>query len=69
VSKNQPKLCIFKLFNTCHVYERSKINNMEFGSLEWIQSLCTLCVKTVYARRFKKTNRLMASKYSVVNTL
>jgi hypothetical protein len=64
----EAKPCIFKLFNTCHVYERSKIN-MEFGSLEWIQSLCTLCVKSVYARRFKKTNRLMASKYSVVNTL
>ena len=65
----QPKPCIFKLFPSCHVVERSKTNNIEFGSLEWIQSLCTLCVKTVYARRFKRPNRLVFSKYSVVNTL
>jgi hypothetical protein len=66
---SQPKLCLFKLFNVCHVYERSKINNMEFGSLEWIQAVCSMCLKSVYARRFKKTNRLVFSKYSVVNTL
>ena len=69
MSKNQPKLCIFKLFNTCHVYERSKINNMEFGSLEWIQTVCSVCIKSVYARRFKRLGRLTMSKYSVVNTL
>jgi len=64
----QPKLCIFKLFNICHVYERSK-TSIEFGSIEWIQAICSMCVKSVYARRFKRPSRLMMSKYSVVNTL
>ena len=66
--EQQPKLCIFKLFNQCHVYERSK-TNIEFGSIEWIQAVCSMCVKTVYARRFKRPARLQMSKYSVVNTL
>jgi hypothetical protein len=65
---SEPKLCIFKLFNTCHVVERGKVN-VEYGSIEWIQSLCTLCIKSVYARRFKRPGRLTMSKYSVVNTL
>jgi hypothetical protein len=64
----EAKPCIFKLFNTCHVVERGKVS-VEYGSLEWIQTICSMCIKSVYARRFKKTNRLMASKYSVVNTL
>jgi hypothetical protein len=64
---SQPKPCIFKLFNTCHVAERGKVN-VEYGSLEWIQMLCTVCIKSVYARRFK-AKRFMLSKYSVVNTL
>jgi hypothetical protein len=62
------KQCIFKLFNTCHVVERSN-SGLEFGSLEWIQTICSMCIKAVYARRFKRHSRLMASKYSVVNTL
>jgi hypothetical protein len=66
---DQPKLCLFKLFNVCHVAERGKINNVEFGSLEWIQAICSMCIKSVYARRFKRPSRLMLSKYSVVNTL
>jgi hypothetical protein len=61
----EPKPCIFKLFTNCHVAERSKVN-VEYGSLEWIQMLCTVCIKSVYARRFK-TKRFM--KYTVVNTL
>ena len=68
MSKNQLKLCIFKLFNTCHVVERSKVN-VEYGSLEWIQTICSVCIKSVYARRFKRLGRLTMSKYSVVNTL
>jgi len=67
MSNHQPKPCIFKLFNICHVVERSN-TGLEFGSLEWIQSLCTLCLKSVYARRFKR-NRFAFNKYSVVNTL
>jgi hypothetical protein len=67
--EQQPKLCIFKLFNQCHVAERSKINNVEFGSLEWVQAICSMCVKSVYARRFKRPARLQMSRYSVVNTL
>jgi len=66
---DQPKLCVFKLFNQCHVVERSKISNVEYGSIEWIQGICTICIKSVYARRFKRPNRLVFSKYSVVNTL
>jgi hypothetical protein len=66
--EQQPKLCLFKLFNVCHVYERGKIN-IEFGSVEWVQAICSMCVKSVYARRFKSTRRLQMSKYSVVNTL
>jgi len=66
--EQQPKLCLFKLFNVCHVAERGKIN-VEFGSLEWVQAICSMCVKSVYARRFKRPSRLMMSKYSVVNTL
>jgi hypothetical protein len=64
----QPKLCLFKLYNICHVYERGKIN-IEFGSVEWVQTICSMCVKAVYARRFKRPARLQMSKYSVVNTL
>jgi hypothetical protein len=67
VSK-QPKLCIFKLFNVCHVVERGKIN-IEFGSVEWVQTICSMCIKSVYARRFKRLGRLAMSKYSVMNTL
>jgi len=66
--EQQPKLCLFKLFQNCHVYERGRIN-IEFGSLEWVQAICSMCVKSVYARRFKRPSRLMMSKYSVVNTL
>jgi hypothetical protein len=65
---SQPKLCLFKLFTVCHVAERSN-TGLEFGSLEWIQAICSMCVKSVYARRFKRPNRLTMSKYSVVNTL
>jgi hypothetical protein len=68
MSDQPPKLCLFKLFSKCHVAERSKIN-VEFGSIEWIQAVCSMCVKTVYARRFKRPARLQMSKYSVVNTL
>jgi hypothetical protein len=68
VSKSQPKRCIFKLFNVCHVAERSNVN-IEFGGLEWIQTICSICIKSVYARRFKRLGRLTMSKYSVVNTL
>jgi elongation factor P--beta-lysine ligase len=67
--EQQPKLCLFKLFQNCHVYERGRINNVEFGSLEWVQAICSMCIKSVYARRFKSTRRLQMSKYSVVNTL
>jgi hypothetical protein len=66
------KPCIFKLFKLCHVYERANVTNankVEFGSIEWIQMLCSMCIKSVYARRFKSKMRLMGSKYSVVNTL
>ena len=62
------KPCIFKLFNRCHVAERAKLS-LEFGSIEWVQIMCSMCIKSVYARRFKRTLRLQASKYSVVNTL
>jgi len=68
MSNHQPKPCIFKLFNICHVVERGKVN-VEYGSIEWIQGICTICIKSVYARRFKRPNRLVFSKYSVVNTL
>jgi hypothetical protein len=68
VSNNQLKPCIFKLFNMCHVVERGNVN-VEFGSIEWIQTICSMCIKAVYARRFKRPNRLTMSKYSVVNTL
>jgi hypothetical protein len=66
--EQQPKLCLFKLFQNCHVAERSKIS-VEFGSIEWVQAICSMCIKSVYARRFKRPSRLMMSKYSVVNTL
>ena len=62
---SQPRLCIFKLFTVCHVAERGNVN-IEFGSLEWIQAICSMCIKSVYARRFK-AKRFM--KYTVVNTL
>jgi len=62
------KPCIFKLFKLCHVVERANAK-LEFGSIEWIQVMCSMCIKSVYARRFKRTLRLKASKYSVVNTL
>jgi hypothetical protein len=68
LNMSKPKSCIFKLFNTCHVVERSN-SGLEFGSLEWIQTICSMCVKSVYARRFKRPARLQMSKYSVVNTL
>jgi hypothetical protein len=67
--EQQPKLCIFKLFPYCHVYERGRIDNVEFGSIEWIQAVCSMCIKSVYARRFKRPARLQMSRYSVVNTL
>jgi len=63
------KPCIFKLFKSCHVAERANANKIEFGSLEWVQMICSMCIKSVYARRFKSRMRLMGSKYSVVNTL
>ena len=62
------KPCIFKLFKLCHVYERANAK-VEFGSLEWVQMICSMCIKSVYARRFKSRMRLQGSKYSVVNTL
>jgi hypothetical protein len=65
----EAKPCIFKLFSNCHVVERSKISNVEYGSLEWIQAVCSMCIKAVYARRFKRPGRLTMSRYSVVNTL
>jgi hypothetical protein len=62
------KPCIFKLFAECHVVERANVK-VEFGSIEWIQMICSMCIKSVYARRFKSKLRLQGSKYSVVNTL
>ena len=67
MSENE-KLCIFKLFKLCHVYLRANMK-IEFGSLEWVQNICSMCIKSVYARRFKSKLRLRGSKYSVVNTL
>jgi len=64
-AKVEAKPCIFKLFNTCHVAERAKVDGVEYGSIEWIYLLCTICIKAVYARRYKKPTR----KYTVVNTL
>jgi len=64
----EAKPCVLKLFNQCHVLERGKLN-VEFGSIEWLQTVCTLCIKAVYARRFKRPSRLQLSKYSVVSTL
>jgi len=65
---SEAKPCLLKLFQNCHVAERGKIN-VEFGSIEWLQAVCTLCIKAVYARRFKRPSRLQLSKYSVVSTL
>jgi hypothetical protein len=65
---SEAKPCLLKLFQNCHVHERGKLN-VEFGSIEWLQAVCTLCIKAVYARRFKSPRRLTMSKYSVVSTL
>jgi hypothetical protein len=65
---SEAKPCLLKLFQNCHVAERGKIN-IEYGSLEWLQVVCTLCIKAVYARRFKSQRKLSMSNYSVVSTL
>jgi hypothetical protein len=61
---SEAKPCVLKLFNQCHVVERGRID-LEFGSLEWLQLICSICIKAVYARRFKSAR----IKYSVVSTL
>jgi hypothetical protein len=61
---SEAKPCVLKLFQNCHVYERGRID-VEYGSLEWLQAVCALCIKAVYARRFKSSR----VKYSVVSTL
>ena len=57
--------CLFRLRSYCVVLSDLGTTKYEFGSTEFIQLYCSMCVKTVYAKA--KNRRL--NKYSVVNTL
>jgi hypothetical protein len=56
--------CILRLYRSCKIHEVVKEQEKEkFASVEWLKTYCSLCIKALYAKRFKRI------KYSVVVTL
>jgi hypothetical protein len=63
--------CLFKLYRVCNIinvlcqdqHQQSCDKAKEFGSEKFVKLYCAMCIKSLYAKRFKLI------KYSVVNTL
>jgi hypothetical protein len=61
--------CLFKLYRACNIIntlcqdQQSCDKAKDFGSEKFVKLYCAMCIKSLYAKRFKLI------KYSVVNTL
>lgn len=67
--EKQPRPCLFKLHETCQVWQligqQLEEQGITWGSPEFVKIYCAMCVKAIYARAHLER----AQSMKVVNTL